>query len=94
MADKLLIPLVLGSGREGRRSERVADYMVERLAAAAPEGITVGSTLEQVRTTYPTLALGHNWSSADIPGHPGAHYGFLGIRLCRRPYPHQYATNL
>lgn len=34
MADKLLIPLVLGSGREGRRSERVADYMVERLAAA------------------------------------------------------------
>ena len=34
MAETLLIPLVLGTGREGRRSERVAHYMVEQLVAA------------------------------------------------------------
>ena len=34
MADKFIIPLVLGSGREGRRSERVAHYMHEQLLFA------------------------------------------------------------
>lgn len=37
MAETLLIPLVLGTGREGRRSEAVAPYMVEQLTAAGFE---------------------------------------------------------
>lgn len=37
MAENLLIPLLLGSGREGRRSEKVALYMVEKLRAAGFE---------------------------------------------------------
>lgn len=34
METKLLIPLLLGSGREGRRSEQVATYVHERLQSA------------------------------------------------------------
>ena len=34
MEKKLLIPLLLGSGREGRRSEKVATYMHEKMQLA------------------------------------------------------------
>ncbi|MBL1074839.1 hypothetical protein JK358_10590 [Nocardia sp. 2] len=44
-----------------------------------PEGIKAGSSVDQVRAAYPSLRLGVNWSSADVPGHPGYHYGFMGI---------------
>ena len=37
MSEKLLIPVLLGSGREGRRSEKVAVYLVEQLRAAGFE---------------------------------------------------------
>ncbi|MEV0293357.1 hypothetical protein [Nocardia sp. NPDC050710] len=57
----------------------IVAIMHGKLPARTPEGITVGSTLDQVRAAYPTLKLGHNWSSAEVPDQP-AHYGFLGIR--------------
>ncbi|QLY33039.1 hypothetical protein H0264_13085 [Nocardia huaxiensis] len=44
-----------------------------------PEGIKIGSTVDQVRDAYPTLRLGVNWSSAAVPDQPGFHYGFMGI---------------
>lgn len=34
MADEFLIPVVLGSGREGRRSERMAHDLHEQILAA------------------------------------------------------------
>jgi NAD(P)H-dependent FMN reductase len=34
MNNKLLVPLLLGSGREGRKSERVASYVHEHMRAA------------------------------------------------------------
>lgn len=37
MSENLLIPVLLGSGREGRRSEKVAVYLVEQLGAAGFE---------------------------------------------------------
>jgi NAD(P)H-dependent FMN reductase len=37
MSDKLLIPLLLGSGREGRRSENVAQFVAGKLRAAGFE---------------------------------------------------------
>lgn len=62
----------------------IVAIMHNKLPAHTPEGITVGSTLDEVRAAYPTLQLGHNWSSADVPGQP-AHYGFLGIRSASPP---------
>ena len=57
----------------------------DKLPARTPEGITAGSTLDEVRTAYPTLTLGHNWSSADLAEDPTTHYGFLGLRLHSLP---------
>ncbi|WP_054815710.1 hypothetical protein [Nocardia arizonensis] len=66
-----------------KQGEIVA-IMHNKLPARTPEGIGAGSTADQVRAAYPTLKLGHNWSSADVPGQP-AHYGFLGIRQQSAP---------
>jgi NAD(P)H-dependent FMN reductase len=37
MSQKLLIPLLLGSGREGRRSEKVAHFVADKMRAAGFE---------------------------------------------------------
>ncbi|PXX71587.1 hypothetical protein DFR70_1011021 [Nocardia tenerifensis] len=60
---------------------RVIELSAENSSPAihTPEGIRAGSTLDQVRTAYPTLHLGVNWSSADVPGHPDLRYGFHGL---------------
>ncbi|WP_369638878.1 hypothetical protein [Nocardia sp. JMUB6875] len=51
----------------------------EGAAVHTPEGIKAGSTLDEVKSAYPSLKFGANWSSAEVPGHPGTHYGFMGI---------------
>lgn len=56
----------------------IVAIMPGRLVARTPEGIGVGSTVDEVRAAYPTLEIGYNWSSAAVPDH-SAHYGFLGI---------------
>ncbi|MBH0777488.1 hypothetical protein [Nocardia bovistercoris] len=66
-----------------KQGEIVA-IMHNKLPARTPEGVAAGSTVDEVRAAYPALKLGHNWSSADVPGHP-AHYGFLGVRRQSAP---------
>ncbi|MEV4130015.1 hypothetical protein [Nocardia sp. NPDC049707] len=56
----------------------IVAIMPGRLPIRTPEGITVGSTVDEVRATYPALEIGYNWSSAVAPDQP-ARYGFLGI---------------
>ncbi|WP_369634465.1 hypothetical protein [Nocardia sp. JMUB6875] len=48
-------------------------------AASTPEGITVGSTRDQVRAAYPDLYIGIDTSSVRVPGNPAFKYGIGGI---------------
>ncbi|MGN2641505.1 hypothetical protein ACWEKT_24490 [Nocardia takedensis] len=74
------------SGASGfTKHGKIVAIMHNKLPATTPEGITVGSTLDEVRAAYPTLTLGHNWSSADLAEDPTVHYGFLGLRLQSPP---------
>ncbi|MEV4236892.1 MULTISPECIES: hypothetical protein [unclassified Nocardia] len=56
----------------------IVAIMPGKLPVRTPEGIAVGSTVDEVRAAYPTLEIGYNWSSAAVPDQP-ARYGFLGI---------------
>ncbi|RJQ74974.1 hypothetical protein D5S17_21765 [Pseudonocardiaceae bacterium YIM PH 21723] len=51
----------------------------EGSAARTPEGIDGRSTGAQVKAAYPSLHVGVNSSSANVPGHAGNRYGFTGI---------------
>ncbi|GGQ27892.1 hypothetical protein [Streptosporangium pseudovulgare] len=48
--------------------------------AKTPEGITIGSTMKQVKKAYPRLDTTGNYPVAAVPGNPKALYYFLSDR--------------